>query len=68
MTTNRNRALVGDALLLVGLFCPIVTLPFVGCVNLFNDGSNIWALALLALAVVGGAMALNGREQNAFWP
>lgn len=68
MTTNKNLALIGAALLTVGLFCPIVTLPIVGSVNLFNDGTNLIALAVLALAVVGGAMALNGREQDAFWP
>jgi hypothetical protein len=68
MTTNKNLALSGAALLIVGLFCPIVTLPFLGNVNLFNDGTNLIALAVLALAVLGGAMALNGREQDAFWP
>lgn len=68
MTTNKNLALSGAVLLVVGLFCPIVTLPFLGNINLFNDGTNVIALALLALAVVGAAMALNNREQDAFWP
>lgn len=68
MTTNKNLALVGAAVLIVGLFCPIVTLPFLGNVNLFNDGTNLIALAVLALAIVGGAMALNGRDRDALWP
>lgn len=68
MTTNKNLVLVGAAALVVGLFCPIVTLPFLGNVNLFNDGTNLLALAILALAAIAGAMALNGRERDAFWP
>ncbi|WP_205481586.1 hypothetical protein [Sphingomonas arenae] len=68
MTTNKNMVLAGAALTIVGLFCPIVTLPFLGNVNLFNNGSNLFALALLALAVLAGAMALNDREGDAFWP
>ncbi|MDB5711774.1 MAG: hypothetical protein JWL96_3844 [Sphingomonas bacterium] len=68
MTNNRNLALGGAALLIVGLFCPIVTLPFLGNINLFNDGTNLIGLALFALAVVGGAMALNNRQRDAFWP
>ncbi|WCP72177.1 hypothetical protein [Sphingomonas hankookensis] len=68
MTTTRNFALAGAALLIVGLFCPIVTVPILGNVNLFNDGTSLTALALLALAVVGGAVALNGRERDTFWP
>jgi hypothetical protein len=66
--TNRNLALGGAALLIVGLFCPIVTLPFLGNVNLFNDGSNLVALSILALAVISGAMAVNTREKDVFWP
>lgn len=68
MTTNKNLVLLGAALAIVGLFCPIVTLPFLGNVNLFNNGSNLFALALLAMAVLAGAMALNERESDAFWP
>lgn len=68
MTTHRNLALGGAALLIVGLFCPIVTVPIFGNVNLFNDGTNIIALGVLALAVIGGAMALNNRAGDAFWP
>lgn len=68
MTTNKNLALIGAALVIAGLFCPIVTLPFVGNLNLFNDGTNLIALAVLAMAVVGGAMAINDRERDALWP
>ncbi|MBS0503801.1 MAG: hypothetical protein JSS55_08380 [Proteobacteria bacterium] len=68
MTNNKNFGLVGAALVTVGLFCPIVTLPFVGNINLFNNGTNLPALALLALAVIGAVMALNSRERDVFWP
>lgn len=68
MVSNKNLTLGGCALLVVGLFCPIVTVPFLGNINLFNNGTSLIALALLALAVVSGAMALNGRERDALWP
>ena len=68
MLTNRNLVLAGAGALVVGLFCPIVTLPFVGSVNLFNGGTNFVALVLLGAAVLAAAMALNGRERDAFWP
>lgn len=68
VTSNKNLGLAGAAVLIVGLFCPIVTLPFLGNVNIFNDGTNLIALVLLAIAVIGGAMALNGREHDTLWP
>ena len=68
MTSHKNMVLAGAALTIVGLFCPIVTLPFLGNVNVFNNGTNLFALALLTLAVFAGAMALNERETDAFWP
>lgn len=59
--TNKNFALAGAGLLTVGLFLPIVTLPFLGTINLFNGGTNWVALGLLALAVVSAALALKDR-------
>lgn len=68
MTSHRNLALGGAALLIAGLFCPIVTLPFMGSINLFNDGTNVIALGVMALAAVAAAMALNNRVRDTFWP
>jgi hypothetical protein len=66
--TNRNLAFVGSALLAGGLFIPIITLPIVGGVNLFNNGSNVPALALLALAALTAALALKERLRETIWP
>jgi hypothetical protein len=65
---NKTLAFAGAAALVVGLFTPIVTLPFVGTVNLFNNGTNIIALVLLALAAIGAGLALKDREQDVLWP
>jgi hypothetical protein len=65
--TGRNLAFVGAGLLIFGLFCPVMTLPIAGGINFFV-GANISAPALLALALIGGALALTGRERDAVWP
>lgn len=52
----------GAGLLTVGLFLPVVTLPFLGAVNLFNNGTNWMALGLLALAVISAMLAIKDRE------
>jgi hypothetical protein len=66
--TNRNLAFAGAALLAAGLFTPVVTLPFLGSVNLFNNGSNEVALVLLALAAGAAGLAAKDREGDALWP
>jgi hypothetical protein len=66
--TNKNLAFGGAAALVVGLFTPIVTLPFLGTINLFNNGTNITALVLLALAAIAAGLALKDREADVVWP
>jgi hypothetical protein len=66
--TNKNLAFGGAAALVVGLFTPIVTLPFLGTINLFNNGTNITALVLLALATIAAGLALKDREADVIWP
>ena len=66
--TNRNLALTGAGLLVVGLFVPIVSLPIVGSVNLFGNGSNLVATIILALSLIAGVLALKGREAEVIWP
>lgn len=66
--TNRNLIFVGSGLLAVGLFLPIVTLPILGTVNLFGNGGNLNAIALLALAVIAGGLALKERPADVLWP
>ena len=65
---DRNLAFSGAALLAAGLFTPIVTMPIVGSVNLFNNGSNLTALSLLALAALAGALAAKIRLRDIIWP
>jgi hypothetical protein len=66
--TNKNLAFGGAGALVVGLFTPIVTLPFLGTINLFNNGTNITALVLLALAAIAGGLTLKDREADVIWP
>lgn len=66
--TSRNIAFIGAVLLLFGLFTPIVTMPIVGTVNMFGNGSNPTALALLAAALVGAALAFKERTADLIWP
>jgi hypothetical protein len=66
--TNKGFAFAGAGALVVGLFTPIVTLPFLGTVNLFNNGTNMLGLALLALAAIAAGLALKDREQDVIWP
>lgn len=66
---NRKAlALVGAALLAIGLFTPLVALPIVGAVNLFGNGSNPVALALLALAVLIATLTAKDRLAELVWP
>lgn len=66
--SKRNIALAGAALLVIGLFLPIVTLPIIGTVNLFNGGTNWLALALLALGAIAAGLALRDRTGDAIFP
>jgi hypothetical protein len=66
--TNRNLAFLGAALLLVGLFTPIVTFPLVGSVNLFNNGSNVIAIMVMGLAAVSAALVAKERLGDVIWP
>lgn len=65
---NRNLAFIGAALLVFGLFAPIVTMPILGTINLFGNGSNLVALALLVVALVGAGLAARGRYTDIAWP
>ncbi|MGN6270266.1 MAG: hypothetical protein ACTHM0_10290 [Sphingomonas sp.] len=65
---NKGFAFGGAAILVVGLFTPIVTLPFLGSVNLFNNGTNVLALCLLALAAIAAGLTLKDRVRDVIWP
>lgn len=66
--TNKGFVFAGAGALAVGLFTPVVTLPFLGTINLFNSGTNLVALILLALAAIAAGLALKDRETDVIWP
>lgn len=66
--TNKGFAFAGAGALVVGLFTPIVTVPFLGSINLFNNGTNLVALALMALAAIAAGLALKDREADVIFP
>jgi hypothetical protein len=55
-----SLALAGAALLVVGVFLPIVSLPIVGSVNYFNNGQGNGVI-VIALAAVAVGLALTGK-------
>jgi hypothetical protein len=67
MKDNKTQALVGAALLFVGVFMPIVRIPIMGSMNYFMNGQGDGVIVLL-IAVVGGALALAGKVRHVVWP
>jgi hypothetical protein len=65
---SRNAAFAGAALLIIGLFTPIVTLPIVGSINLFGNGTNFVALDVLVIAIIAAALAAKGNLRLIIWP
>jgi hypothetical protein len=65
---SRSAAFGGAALLAAGLFTPIVTMPIIGSVSLFGNGTNLIAIDLLLIAVVAAALAAKGRLRDVLWP
>lgn len=65
---SRNLAFAGAVLLAAGLFAPIVTLPIIGSVNLFNNGTNVIGIDLLVIAAIAAALAAKERLRDVIWP
>lgn len=67
MKDLRIPALLGAALLLVGAFLPAASLPLVGAVSfLVYGGPAAWFV--LAMAALGGGLALAGQVRLVLWP
>ncbi len=66
--TARNFALGGAALLIAGLFAPIITLPILGSINLFNNASNETAIIIVVLAAAAAWLAVREHTEDAIWP
>lgn len=67
MKDNKTLALVGAALLFVGVFMPILSVPIVGSVNYFMNGKGDGTIVLV-LALVAAGLALSGRVRDVVWP
>lgn len=61
-------ALCGSALVALGLFLPIATLPIVGTINLFGGGTNLFALSVLALTILASVLAFRSNERDVIFP
>jgi hypothetical protein len=62
-------ALVGVAVIVVGLFLPIMSLPIVGSVNMLLPGGGIGdGIFVLVFALVGAGLALVGQVRHVIWP
>lgn len=59
---------VGAGLLVIGLFLPVVTMPMVGNVTLMANGTNLAALALLALAGISAVLVAKEQQADLVWP
>ena len=59
---------LGAALLVAGLFVPILTLALAGNVTLMGNGSNFAALAILVLAGISAVLVGKERQIDLVWP
>lgn len=64
---SKTMGFVGAGLLIVGLFLPIATLPFLGDVTLMSNGFNIVAIGLLILGLLSGVMVWAERREALIW-
>jgi len=66
MKDTKTLALIGAAVLFVGAFMPIVSMPIVGSINYFNNGKGDGVFILL-IAGITAALALTGRTRHTLW-
>ena len=64
---NKTLGFAGSALLIIGLFLPIASLPFVGNVTLMSNGFNIVAVGLLILGLLSGLFVWADRRDVLIW-
>ena len=55
-------------MLVLGLFVPVIQMPIVGNVNIFADGTNLYAYVMLALAGLAAFLAGKERIHETIWP
>ena len=64
---SKTMGFLGAGLLIVGLFLPIATLPFLGSVTLMSNGFNIVAIVLLILGLLSGFLVWAERREALIW-
>lgn len=67
MKDARALALIGAALLFVGVFLPLISLPIVGSMNYIQNGRGDGVIVLV-MAGIAAILALTGRTSYAIWP
>jgi hypothetical protein len=63
--SNRQLAVVANGVLVFGVFCPIVTVPFLGGQNYFQNGAGDGSI-VLALAAIGFLLIWKNRFRELF--
>jgi hypothetical protein len=62
-------AIIGAAVIIVGLFLPVASSPNMSSSLLLGgEGANWQGLVVLGFAAVGAVLALIGRTKHAVWP
>lgn len=66
MKDSESLALMGAAVLFVGAFMPIVSVPIVGSLNYFQNGKGDGVVVVL-LALATAFLAMTGRTRHVVW-
>jgi hypothetical protein len=67
MNTHKILALSGSAVLALGAFVPIVSLPIIGSINYFNNGQGD-GIFIVLLAAVAAVLAFFGQYRFLWIP
>ena len=66
--TNRSIIFLGAGLLLLGLFVPVVQMPYVGNQNIFGNGGHLLPYLMLAPIALIGFLAFKEQSEDALIP
>ncbi len=67
MEKNKLLALSGSAMLVLGAFMPVVSLPIVGSLNYLNNGEGD-GVFIVVLGILAAALALGGQLRFVWIP
>jgi len=66
MKDSKTLALIGAALLFIGAFMPIVSMPIMDSMNYFQNGRGDGVI-IVVLAVVTAVLAATGHVRHVLW-